>query len=70
MCLRRNGALETLGVSMEELENGNIASHKRHCEAWKKKNFITRIALLSSIDDDIMREFKSLTIFRTCGTHW
>ena len=31
-------------------------------ESWKKKNFIARITLLSSMDNDVMREFRQYEI--------
>ena len=46
---------------MEELEDGNTVQHKKDIDAfavWKKKNSIARITLLSSMENDIMREFK------------
>ncbi|XP_070047690.1 uncharacterized protein [Nicotiana tomentosiformis] len=46
---------------MNEPEEGNTAQHRREREAydsWKKKNSITRIMLLSTLDDGILRDFK------------
>ncbi|XP_070020664.1 uncharacterized protein [Nicotiana sylvestris] len=54
-------ALEAINNVMNEPEEVNIARHRRECEAydsWKKRNFIARITLLSTLDDDILREFK------------
>jgi hypothetical protein len=59
--LEEQEALETLNVTMEVPENGNTAQHRRDREvydAWKRKNSIARITLLSSMDDDVMREFR------------
>ncbi|XP_075097965.1 uncharacterized protein LOC142175279 [Nicotiana tabacum] len=53
--------LEAINNVMNEPEEGNTAQHRHEREAydsWKKKNSITRITLLSTLDDDILREFK------------
>ena len=58
--LEEQEALEALNQLMEEPEDENTAQHKRDRDvfvAWKKKNSIARITLLSSIENDIMREF-------------
>ncbi|XP_070020914.1 uncharacterized protein [Nicotiana sylvestris] len=52
---------EALNVSIMPPESGNTPQHDRDLEAyqaWKKKNSLARIMLLSSMDDDIMREFR------------
>ena len=52
-------------MSMLKPEQGNTTQHRRDREAyetWKKKNSTARIILLSSMDDDIMREFKKYEI--------
>ena len=54
-------ALEALNLVMIEPEDGTTAQHRRDKEAfaaWKKKNSTARITLLSSMDNDIMREFR------------
>ena len=53
-------ALETLKVFMEELENDDTTQHRRDQEAYEawKKNSSALITLLSSMDDDIMQEFR------------
>ena len=46
---------------MEKPEDENTTQHKRDRDAfaaWKKKNSIARITLLSSMENDIMREFR------------
>ena len=46
---------------MKVSEVGTIVQHKRDREAynaWKRKNLITHITLRSSMDEDIMREFR------------
>ena len=52
---------ETLFHLMEEPEQGTTAQHKRDQEAynaWKRKNSIARITLLSCMQDDLMCEFE------------
>ena len=52
-------------MSMLEPEQGNTTQHRRDREAyetWKKKNSRARITLASSMDDDIMREFRKYEI--------
>ena len=59
--LEEQEVLEVLDVIMKEPEVGTTAQHKRDREAfdaWKRKNSIARITMLSSMDDDIMREFR------------
>ena len=63
--LEEQEALEVLQMSMTEHEQGNMAQHRRDHEAyetWKRKNSTTRITLLSSMDHDIMREFRKYEI--------
>ena len=58
-------ALKVLKLSMLEPKQGNTTKHRRDCEAyqtWKKKNSTARIMLLSSMDDDIMRELRKYEI--------
>ena len=58
--LEEQEALEALNQIMEEPEDGTTAQHKRDKDAfavWKRKNSLARITLLSSMDNDIMREF-------------
>ena len=46
---------------MTELEQGNSTQHRRDIEAynaWKRKNSIARIKLLSSKDNDVMHEYR------------
>ena len=63
--LEEQGALEVLKKSMLEPEQGNMTQQRRDHEAYetqKKKNSITRITLLSNMDDNIMRELKKYEI--------
>ena len=63
--LEEQEALEVLKMSILELEQGNTTQHRKDREAyktWKKKNSPTRIKLLSSMDDDIMMEFRKYEI--------
>ena len=60
--LEEQEALETLNTVLIEPEAGNTAQHRRDQEAynaWKRKNSLARITLLSSMENDIMREFRS-----------
>ena len=60
--LEEQEALEALNIVLDEPEAGNTAQHKRDreaYEAWKRKNSLARITLLSSMENDIMREFRS-----------
>src|SRR5215469_10102300 len=60
-------ALEVLNQIMQEPnepEEGNTIQYRQNLEAyaaWKKKNSMTRITLLSSMENDIMREFSHFT---------
>ena len=59
--LEEQEVLEVLTMSMDEPEEGTTAQHRRDreaYEAWKKKNSTARITLLSSMDNDIMKEFR------------
>ena len=59
--LEEQEVLECLKLVMHEPEVGTSAQHRRDREAydsWKRKNSIARITLLSSMDDDVMREFR------------
>ena len=59
--LEEQEALEAINNVMNKPEEGNTAQHRREREdydSWKKKNSIARITLLSTLDDDILREFK------------
>ena len=59
--LEEQEVLEVLDIVMKEPEAGTKAQHKRDHEAydsWKRKNSNARITMLSSMDDDIMREFR------------
>ncbi|KAF5799909.1 hypothetical protein HanRHA438_Chr07g0318991 [Helianthus annuus] len=58
--LEEQEAHEVLTDILEEPPEGNTAQHKRDRElynTWKRKNTLARITLLSSMDDDIMRDF-------------
>ena len=55
--LEEQEALEVLKMSLTKPEDGITAQHRRNYQAWKKENSIARITLLSSMYDDIMREF-------------
>ena len=57
--LKEQEVLETLNNVTAEPEQGNTIQHKRDLEAynaWKRKNSLTRITLLSSMENDVMRE--------------
>ena len=59
--LEEEEALEALNQLMEEPEDGNTVQHKRDRDAfaaWKKKNSIAHITLPSSMENDIMWEFR------------
>ena len=65
--LEEQEALEVLQMSIAEPEQGNTTQHRRDREAyetWKKKNSIALITLLSSMDDDIIREFRKYEIIK------
>ena len=50
---------------MGELEQGNTAQHKQDLEAynaWKRKNFLARITLLSSMENDMMCEYRKYDV--------
>ena len=60
--LEEQEALEALNIILDEPEAGNTAQHRRDREAydaWKRKNSLARLTLLSSIKNDIMWEFRS-----------
>ena len=59
--LEEQKALEVLNFIMNEPEKGNTAQHKRDretYETWKRKTSLARITLLTSMDDDVMHEFR------------
>ncbi|XP_028782485.1 uncharacterized protein LOC114738591 [Neltuma alba] len=59
--LEEQDAVEPLTTVMVEPEARNTAQHRRDQEAnqaWKKKNSIARITLLSAMADDIMCKFE------------
>ncbi|XP_071725008.1 uncharacterized protein [Rutidosis leptorrhynchoides] len=48
-------------MTIVEPEEGNTVQHKRDKEAfaaWKRKNSLARITLLSSMENDVMRKFR------------
>ena len=54
--LEEQEALEVLNIVLDEPEAGNKAQHKRDreaYEAWKRKNSLARIMLLSSMEKGI-----------------
>ena len=58
--LEKQEILETKNNVMAELEQGNTTQHKRDLEVynvWKRKNSLARITLLSSMENDVMREY-------------
>ncbi|GAV65379.1 UBN2_3 domain-containing protein [Cephalotus follicularis] len=62
--------LETINHTMDEPEHGTLAQHRRDHEAyqaWKKKNSIAHITLLSCMQDDLMCEFEG---FKTTEEIW
>ena len=63
--LEEQEALEVLNHVLDKPEDGITAQHHRDreaYEAWKKKNSLARITLLSSMENDLMREFKNYDI--------
>ena len=63
--LKEQEALEVLTSKMTEPEEASTAQHRRDhkaYEAWKKKNSLAHIMFLSSMDDDIMREFRHFNL--------
>ena len=59
--LEEQKVLETLNNVMAELEQDNTTQHRRDLKAynaWKRKNSLARIALLSSMENDVMREYQ------------
>jgi len=59
--LEEQEVLETLNVVMSEPEAGNTVQHRRDheaYEAWKNNNSLACITLLSSMDNDLIREFR------------
>ena len=63
--LEEQEALKVLNHVLDELEDGTTAQHRRDreaYEAWKKKNSLPRITLLSSMENDLKREFKNYDI--------
>ena len=60
--LNEQEVLETLTNVMMQLENGNTAQHRRDLEAyesWVKKDCCARFTMLSSIHNDLIREFEN-----------
>ncbi|XP_031258566.1 uncharacterized protein LOC116116653 [Pistacia vera] len=65
--LEEQETLEALNTSMEEHEDRNTVQHRRDraaYETWKKKNSTARITLLSSMTDDIMRDYRRYEIVK------
>ena len=63
--LEEQEVLETLTISMDKPAEGTTAQHRRDHEAygaWKKKNSTACITLLSSMDNDIIKEFRKYEI--------
>ena len=59
--LEEQDMLETITQPMAELEQDNIAQHRRDMEAYqvyKRKDRVARILLLSSMRNDIMLRFE------------
>ena len=59
--LEEQDMLKTITQPMAELEHGNIAQHRRDMEAYqayKCKDRVARILLLSSMRNDIMLRFE------------
>uniref|UniRef100_A0A2N9HH17 Integrase catalytic domain-containing protein n=1 Tax=Fagus sylvatica TaxID=28930 RepID=A0A2N9HH17_FAGSY len=60
--LNEQELLETLSSKMTRPEDGNTAQHRRDLEAyqsWFKKDRSTRFTMLSSIHDDLIREYEA-----------
>ena len=58
---KKQEAHDLLELIMVEPEDSNATQHRCDHEAyvaWKKKNTITRIIILSAMDDDIAKQFK------------
>ena len=63
--LEEQEALEVLNHVLDKPEDGITAQHHRDreaYEAWKKKNSLACITLLSSMENDLMHEFKNYEI--------
>jgi hypothetical protein len=57
--------LTVLDHILTEPENCTTPKHisdSAAFESWKKKNFIARITLLSSMENDVMREFRQYEV--------
>ena len=68
--LEEQEVLETLNHVMTEPEQGSSAQHRRDQEAyvaWKKKNSLARITLLSGMQDDLLIEYE---VFQTAHEMW
>ena len=55
---------------MEEPKQGNSAQNRRDLEAyqsWCKKAYCARFTMLSSMHNDLIGEFESYGIPKTCG---
>ena len=68
--LEEQEALEVLNIVLDEPEAGNTAQHKRDreaYEAWKRKNSLARITLLSSMENVSCENSEVMTWQWTCG---
>ena len=68
--LEEQEAIKTLNAVMNNTEVGNMTQYRRVFEAykaWKKRNCLAHIVLLSSMDNDLMREFKFPTVAKAHG---
>jgi gag-polypeptide of LTR copia-type/Domain of unknown function (DUF4219) len=63
--LEKQEVLTVLDHILTEPEKGTTPKHisdSAAFESWKKKNFIARITLLSSMENDVMREFRQYEV--------
>ena len=63
--LEEQEVLKILNNVMVEPEQDNTAQHRRDLEAyiaWKGKNSLARITLLSSMENEVMREYQKYEV--------
>ena len=63
--LKEQEVLETLNNVMAEHKQGNTIQHMKDLKAYnaqKRKNSLIRITLLSSMENDVMREYRKYDV--------
>ena len=65
--LEEQEGLEALTTVLEEPGEGNNRDRRAY-DIWKRKNSLARITLLSSMENDLMREFKDHDVAKTMWT--